>query len=204
MRVSNSSLLFYFNKAMANHVLSLEVPTVLNTCVLKIFDASVYQTGTPNIPIICPTLTITVPGFTYSIEITGTAMTNFVEFGHITITACDLGLQTEGCGSVYGEIPDGIYVLKYSISPNEQVFVEYNHMRISKALNKYNNILCNIDIAACDPPAMIKERLERLRLIKMYLDAAKAKVEFCHDPQKGMTLYNYALKLLNKFECKNC
>ena len=38
----------------------------------------------------------------------------------------------------------------------------------------------------------------------MYLDAAKAKVEFCLEPQKGMTLYNYAIKLLNKFDCKTC
>ena len=189
---------------MANHVLSLEVPTVLNTCVLKIFDTSVYQTSSPNIPIICPTLTITAPGFAYSKEITGTKMTDFVESGHITVTACDIALQVEDCGTKYGEIPDGIYVIKYSVSPNDLVFVEYNHMRISKALVKYNKVLCGVDVAACDPPAKIKEKLEKLRLIKMYLEAAKAKVEFCHEPQKGMSLYNYALKLLNKFECHNC
>ena len=59
------------------------------------------------------------------------------------------------------------------------------------------NYLCNIE-------NHIKEKLEKLRLIKMYLEAAKAKVEFCHEPQKGMSLYNYALKLLNNFECRNC
>ena len=51
---------------MANHVLSLEVPTVMNPCILKIFDTSVY---TPLIPITCPTLNITVPGFGYSNQI---------------------------------------------------------------------------------------------------------------------------------------
>ena len=30
----------------------------------------------------------------------------------------------------------------------------------------------------------------------MYLEAAKSKVETCHEQQEGMTLYNYALKLL--------
>jgi hypothetical protein len=189
---------------MANHVLSLEVPTVMNTCILKIFDASVYQTSNPNIPILCPTLTITVPGFAHSINISGTKADNFVAYGHTTITACDLGLQVTDCGSKFGDIPDGIYILKYSVSPNNQVYVEYNHMRITKALNKYEKVLCNVEVAACDPPYKIKEKLERLRLIKMYLEAAKAKVEFCHEPQKGMSLYNYAMKLLNKFECKNC
>ena len=36
------------------------------------------------------------------------------------------------------------------------------------------------------------------------LEAAKAKVEVCHKSQEGMTLFNYAVKLLNKFDCKNC
>ena len=46
---------------MANHVLSLEVPTVMNTCILSIFDTSVYS---PLIPVTYPILNITVPGFT--------------------------------------------------------------------------------------------------------------------------------------------
>ena len=186
---------------MANHILSLDIPTVLNTCVMKIFDTSVYQTVSPNIPIICPTLTITVPGFGYSTEIIGDKMINFVEGGHINLTACDLGLQKENCDTILANIPDGIYAIKYSVSPNNLVFVEYNYLRISQALNKYYKVLCNVDLAACDPPAKIKAKLERLRLIKMYLESAKSKVEFCHEPQKGMSLYNYALKLLNKFEC---
>jgi hypothetical protein len=180
---------------MANHILSLEVPTVMNPCILKIFDTSVYTTL---LPVSCPTLNITVPGFGYSVQLDTTQ--DFVE----TITACDLQLQTTSCGTVNVDIPDGIYIIKYSVSPNETVYVEYNHMRITQALNKYYNILCDVDAAACDPPFKIKQRLEELRLIFMYLQASKGKVEFCHEPQKGMSLYNYALKLLNKMNCTNC
>ena len=180
---------------MANHILSLEVPTVMNPCILKIFDTSVY---TPLLPVTCPTLNITVPGFGYSVQLDTTQ--DFVE----TITACDLQLQTTDCGTVTVDIPDGVYIIKYSVSPNDTVYVEYNHMRITQALNKYYNILCDVDAAACDPPFKIKQKLEELRLIFMYLQAAKGKVEFCHEPQKGMSLYNYALKLLNKMTCTNC
>lgn len=180
---------------MANHVLSLEVPTVMNACIMKLFDTSVY---TNLLPVTCPTLNITVPGFGYSVQIDTTE--NFAE----TITACDLQLQTTDCGTSYSDIPDGIYIIKYSVSPNEQVYVEYNHMRITQALIKYNKVLCDVDAAACDPPVAIKKKLESLRLINMYLQAAKAKVEYCHEPQKGMSLYNYALKLLNKMTCTNC
>jgi hypothetical protein len=186
---------------MANHVLSLEVPTVMNSCILKIFDTSVY---TSSIPVTCPTLDVTVPGFAYSTEITGTAMSNFVTYGHITLTACDLQLQTVNCGTQYVNIPDGVYIIKYSVSPNTSVYVEYNHMRISQALNLYNKILCDVDANACEPPFKIKQRLEELRLINMYLQAAVAKVETCHEPQKGMSLYNYAMKLLKKMDCTHC
>jgi hypothetical protein len=180
---------------MANHVLSLEVPTVMNPCILTIMDTSVY---TDLIPVTCEHLNITVPGFQYSVQLDVNA--GFLE----NITACDLNLQTSDCGTQFVDIPDGIYIIKYSVSPNDQVYVEYNSLRITKALNRYYNILCRLDVAACDPPFRIKERLQELNFIKMYLEAAKSKVEFCHEPQKGMTLYNYALKLLNKMDCVNC
>ena len=188
---------------MANHVLSLEVPFVMNSCILKIFDTSVY-TVSPLLPVTCPTLNITVPGFSYSNQIEGAVMTDFVTSGHITLTACDLQLQTTQCGTQYVDLPDGIYIIKYSVSPNDQVFVEYNYMRITQAMNKYYNVLCDVDAAACEPPLKVKQRLEELRLIRMYLDAAVSKVETCHEPQKGMSLYNYAMKLLNKMTCTHC
>jgi hypothetical protein len=186
---------------MANHVLSLEVPQVMNECIFKILDTSVYQTANPAIPVVCPTLNITVPGFGYSNQIDAT---NFYNDGFITLTACDLQLQTVDCGTKYYNLPDGIYIIKYSVSPNETVYVEYNHLRITHALNMYYKVLCNVDLAACDPPFKVKEKLEALRLIFMYLQSAKSKVEFCLEPQKGMSLYNYAIKLLNKLSCTNC
>jgi hypothetical protein len=181
---------------MAHHLLSLEVPTVMNTCIISVLDTSIYS---PLMPVSCPTLNVTVPGFNYSTQLTT------VQGANTILTACDLQLQTQGCdGTTFSDLPDGIYVIKYSVSPNDTVFVIYNHLRITKALNIYNNILCKLDLAACEPPASIQKKLEILKMAKMYLDAAKAKVEFCHEPTHGMTLYNYALKIMRKIECKNC
>ena len=180
---------------MANHVLSLEVPTVMNTCIMSLFDTSVYAA---TVPVTCETLNITVPGYGYSNQI------NVSQGFNAILTACDLQLQTAGCGTQYAELPDGVYIIKYSVSPNDVVYVEYNHLRITKALNRYNAALCSLDLAACQPPVKVQQQLEKLRVIKAYLDSAKAKVEFCQDAQKGMTLYNYAIKLLNKFDCKHC
>ena len=177
------------------HKLSLEIPTVLNSCILKIFDTSVYS---EILPITCPILSITAPGYGYSVELPFTPGDSSV------ITACDLQIQVANCDEELYSLPDGIYIVKYSVSPNESVFVEYNHLRITAALNRYTKILCELDLAACEPSEKIKKKLELLREARTYLDAAKAKVEYCHEPQKGMTLYNYAIKLLNKLDCVNC
>ena len=70
-------------------------------------------------------------------------------------------------------------------------------------LNKYFNELCKLEMAACEPTADIKEQLEELRLIKSFIDAAKAKVEECDDLQEGMELFMYAQKRLHKLG-NNC
>jgi hypothetical protein len=51
---------------------------------------------------------------------------------------------------------------------------------------------------------MVKEKLNKITMIQRYLDAAKSFVEYCHEPAKGMELYNYAIKLLDKLDCKSC
>lgn len=183
---------------MANHVLSLESPDTMNCCILRAVDTSVYV---PSMPIKCLLLEITLPGFVRPVQFTEA---DILPGFNLNLTACDLDVQTAGCGTSYNDLPDGIYILKYSVSPNDLVYVEYNHLRITKAMKRYQAILCDLDLSDCDPPELVKKKLNQLRLIQMYLQAAKAKVEFCHEPQKGMQLYTYAVKLLAKMDCKTC
>lgn len=183
---------------MANHILSLEVPDTLNGCILRIADTSIYS---PLMPVTCQLLEVTVPGFNIPVQFTAPVI---VPGFNLNLTACDLQIQTTNCGTIFNDLPDGIYIIKYSVSPNDIIYVEYNHLRITKALKRYQSILCDLDIADCDPPEIVKAKMRQLSLIRMYLDAAKAKVEFCHEPVKGMELYRYAVKLLGKIECRSC
>ncbi len=182
---------------MAQHVLSLESPDTMNKCILRVVDTSVYNTlSSPT----CPLLQITLPGFKVPVDITEpTANPGFM----LNLTACDLGVQTTGCGTTYNNLPDGIYILRYSVAPNNLVYAEYNHLRITCALTKVQSIYCDLDLGTCDPPVLIKDKLNQIRMIQQYLNAAKAEVEFCHRPGKGMDLYNYAIKLLDKMTCSS-
>ncbi|MHA2402846.1 MAG: hypothetical protein ACXADH_07635 [Candidatus Kariarchaeaceae archaeon] len=181
---------------MSKHVVSIETPDTLNQCILRVVDTSIYS---DKVPVECATLEVLLPGFTCASSLDATA-----GFCNWNITACDLGIQTTNCGTTFDILPDGVYVLKYSIAPNEYVYAEYNHLRITNALLKYQDILCELDLSSCEPSAVVQDKLHKLRMIKMMLDAAKAAVEFCHNPSRGMDIYEYAYKQLDKMACTVC
>jgi hypothetical protein len=177
------------------HQLSLDIPTTANPRIFRIDDTSIY---TVDLPIICPVLQITPPGFSTPTNITVTPPFNLV------LNACTLGIQGSDCGSSSNILPDGIYIIRYSVSPNDKVFVEYHHMRVTQFINRYNQMLCNLELNGCEPDADIKAQLNELRMIKSFIDAAKAKVEDCHDDAKGMELLEYARRKLMKLDSNFC
>jgi hypothetical protein len=179
----------------SKHQLSLELPDTNNIKVLRIFDTSIYADG---IGQDCGTLSITSPGFNLPINI------EMLPGFNTTLTACTLGLQKTGCTDNLQPIPDGIYVINYSLSPNSIVQVEYNYLRVTQTVNRYYNLLCELEMSACEPGADVKEKLEELRLIKSFIDAAKAKVEYCHSPEAGIELLIYAKKRLDKITNALC
>ena len=179
----------------SKHQLSLELPDTNNIKVLRIFDTSIYADGVGKD---CGVLSITSPGFNLPVNI------ELLPGFNTTLTACTLGLQKTGCSDAVQPLPDGIYVINYSMSPNSIVQVEYNHLRVTQTVNRYYNLMCELEISACEPGADVKEKLEELRLIKSFIDAAKAKVEYCHSPEAGIELLIYAKKRLDKITNALC
>ena len=180
---------------MANHILSLEIDQTLNQNILKVLDTSTYM---EDIAPQCPTLQITLPNYDYPIVFEEPN----IEVGfHRFFTACDLKVQLKDCGTKQYALPDGIYIVRWSVSPNKVVYAEYNHLRITKALNKYNELLCEFSSNLCAADCDKVKNFNKINEIKMYLDAAVNAVEVCHDVDKGLELYQYALELLNKTCC---
>ena len=184
-----------------NHVLQLHIPDTMNDWSLSILDVSVYNA---TMAITCPTLQVLLPGFKKATTINQSSVPPLVPGFSRHLTACDLGVQTKGCGSTYNCLPDGVYVIRYSVSPNDIVYVEYNHLRMVQAMKLYQKHLCDLALENCAIAADKKLKFDELMEIKGFLDSAKAKVEECHKPTQGMELYTYALKRLNALNCKTC
>jgi hypothetical protein len=119
----------------SKHQLSLEVPDTNNCSVFRVFDTSIYS---DLIEVTCGTLQITSPGFNQPVSI------DVLPGFNLILNACTLGLQSTGCGITSNRLPDGIYVVRYSVSPNDKVYVEYNYLRVCQTLNKYYNQLCRL------------------------------------------------------------
>lgn len=103
-------------------------------------------------------------------------------------------------------LPDGIYKIKYSVSPNAKLYVEYDFLRNTQQMNAFHTAVCDLfDKRSKFTLKMFEERRAKLIWIKDLIDAAKYKVEECGDPEAGIDMYNEATRLLDEFNnCSTC
>lgn len=201
--MENRELLYspflFKTKTMATNKLSLNIPDIMTDCILRIEDTSVYE---PLMPYNCPTVQVMVPGFSEYITLDNTTVPVINKNFILNLTACNLNLQSSKCGEEYNAIPDGVYTVKYSLQPHDRLYVEYNHLRVTAIKKLLQKQLCDLNISACEPTVEVMAKFNSLMKISGYIEAAKAKVEYCHNVDQGMVIYNYAKKLLDKFSCQ--
>lgn len=186
---------------MATNSLSLNIPNIMTDCILRIEDTSVYE---PLLPYICPTVQILVPGYRDCITLNDTTVPIVIKGFIFNLTACDLQIQLTCCDIEFDPLPDGIYVIKYSIAPHDRMYVEYNHLRVTAIRKQLKNEWCKLKLSACEPIPETKNKFISLMEITGYIDAAQAKAEHCLEHEQAMVLYNYAKKLLDNYSCKLC
>lgn len=195
-RREKSSSLFLYTSMISK--LALEIYEDRNCKTFTVKDISNYNL---DIDVQCSQLLITPPGF-------GEVFSFDVSVGfHESFSSFDFkkGFKSE-CDQELLDLQDGIYQVRYQICPINKVNVEYNHLRQCKALNMYYENLCALELETCELSSIQKEKLKELKEIKSYLDAAKAYVEYCNSPKKGIELHNYAVDKLKKLnnKCKSC
>ena len=171
------------------HQLFLKFPESTNEGLLQINDISIYNSL---IPVNCTTLEITPPGYS-----TPTVLTGLPQNFNLILNACGIGLLAIGCDEICPVLPDGIYHFRFSVSPNNKVYVEYNMLRITSTLNQWYKTLCWINDTPCTPQNDTLVLIRELQLIESQIITAKHLVEDIHDYDSGMEMLKYAKKKLD-------
>ena len=157
--------------------LDFYIENILNPKVLIIKDSSFYN---PDIVPTDPKIVIQYPGSSKYVT------TNVgIHFSYV-INSNTIGLTNVTNSNSLADLPDGLWTIKYSICPSDELFVEYTFLRNTKQLIKYHNLFCSLEIQKCNRKEY-EEQLKNLIKIKQKIDAAVYLAECCK--------YNQAIEL---------
>lgn len=175
--------------------LSLDILDTCNVKTLRVADSSWYN---KKITVECGSLEVTPPGYANAV-----AFNVDKEFS-LVLNSSNLKLKKSKVFSDLGPLPDGVYKIRYSIKPNEDLWVEYEYLRVDSLIKSYMEQLADLRVQPCEMNSELKRKIRDLKEIRVYIDAAKAEVEFRHNRQRGIDLYEFANKLLKQFGKKHC
>lgn len=173
---------------MADLKLDILVVPTYNSKTLAVNDISVYPT-TPS----APSIEITVPGF---------GETN-IPFnpGEINVfNSTSLGLTSLNDDLL--PLPDGVYFLKYSITPAYKNFVQKSIMRVDQLQEKFDNAFMKLDMMECDRAIKTQQKVD-LNTIYFFIQGAIAAANNCAIDEANK-LYNQANKMLTNFMNSGC
>jgi len=173
---------------MADLKLDILVVPTYNTLTLGIADASTYP-STPS----APTIQITVPGF-------GIVTLPFVPNDFNLFNSTILGIT--GPADDLLPIPDGVYYLKYSITPAYINYVDRTIIRVEQLQEKFDAAFMKLDMMECDLAIKTQSKVE-LNSIYFFIQGAIAAANNCAVDQANK-LYNQANKMLNNFIKSDC
>jgi hypothetical protein len=157
---------------------------------MTILDNSTYPTNPPVVT--SPTMVITVPGFEKK-------STVFTPNGYNTYDSTTLGL-TELHKEV--PLPDGIYTMRYFVTPEDATFVEHAIMRVDRLQAKFDEAFMTLDMMECDM-AIKTQSFVQLNTIYLFIQGSIAAANNCASVEANK-LYNQASRLLDIFLRSGC
>jgi len=172
-------------------VLDILVIPTYNTLTLGVADASTYDTNPPVVT--APTIEITVPNF-------GVVSLPFTPNEFNIFNSTSLGLSAVGEPLI--PLPDGIYYLKYTVSPAITYNVEKNIMRTELIQEKFDNAFMKLDLMECDSAIRTQAKVN-LNSIYYMISGSIAAANNCA-VDTANKLYMQADRMLNNFIRNNC
>ena len=169
---------------MADLKLDFIITPTYSTKTIAVHDNSTYPNNPPTVG--NPTLEISVPGFD-----TVQVPFNVNELNILNSTT--LGITTEG----EEDIPDGVYVINYSVTSSYINYVEKTFLRVEQLQQKFDTAFMKLDMMRCDK-AIKKQQKITLDTINYYIQGAIAAANNCA-VDEAVKLYKKADKLLYDF-----
>ena len=171
--------------------LDIVVLPTYSTLTLGIADASIYPTDPPNVS--SPTIEITIPGF-------AKIVLPFTPNSFTVYTSSTLGLTQVGTPDL--PLPDGVYFLRYSVSPAYENFVEKSIMRVERLQEKFDEAFMKLDMMECDRAIKTQAKVD-LNTIYFFIQGAIAAANNCAIDEANK-LYIQANRMLDNFIRTNC
>ena len=171
--------------------LDILVINTFNTRTLGIADISTYPTDPPNVS--APSIEITMPGF-------DPVILPFVPEDFNVFNSTSLGLTPVGSDTV--PLPDGVYFLKYTVTPPYQNYVEKNIMRVEQIQEKFDNAFMKLDMMECDSAIRTQAKVQ-LNSIWYMIQGSIAAANNCAIDTANK-LYVQANTMLDNFIRNNC
>jgi hypothetical protein len=161
---------------------------------LGILDTTWYN---PDIKVETPTIEIIPPGYTI------VASPFYMIKGLNIYNSNGLGITRASCEEDLVDLPDGIWRVKYSICPNDKLFIERFFLKTDKIWCRYTQAFLTLDLKNAESKKDV-ERKKKLNEIEFYINGAIA-ASNNQDAKNAIDLYNKAEKALSRFfsDC-NC
>jgi hypothetical protein len=158
-------------------------------------DVSNYN---ENLPVTCGQLVITTPGFC------NISYFDVPKDFEKTFNLSNLGHQIVDGIHCLTDLPEGNYTIKYSINPNDVLFVEYNYFHTCLTERRYFDAVCQYLEDRCDMTISEKrERREKLDDIYSALKMSKISAEECNDVETADELLAEANDKLDKLNSES-
>lgn len=173
------------------HYLDLHIPEGTNPSSFEVRDTSIYD---ENLPISNAILEIYPPKSRYGYVGHKTKGFSFIANAHL--------LKINAVGGIYPPLPDGVYRVKYSIKPNDKVYVEFIYFRNTIQLGKYYDLVQKVlDQQQYYPRKLFFEKQKELLWIKELLVVSKRVAEDKRDIEKANLMYEEIDILIKDFRC---
>lgn len=167
--------------------LDLGIVDTHNFKTLGVLDISTYN---PMITVEEAKIEITPPGFKLPAE-------PFFMIRSLNVfNSNNVGLTKATCEEELVDLPDGLWKIKYSICPNDKLYIEKVFLKTDKLECKFAQAFLKLDLSDCDQDNG-KCEFEKLQDVEIYIQGAIASANI-KDFKSASTLYKKANTMLDE------